>query len=90
MTAFQPGDIVTVGSDLELHAIYRMEGGKEDSFVQGMDKWAGKQVTIKEIVGGKYTIREARWYWVDEMFVEFFHPVEKWQLEELPDLALLF
>lgn len=90
MTTFHPGDIVTVRSDLNLNGIYHMENGVEDSFVKGMDAWAGKQVTIKEIMGSKYTIREARWYWVDEMFVEFFHPVEIWCSGELPDLESLF
>ena len=74
MARYKPGDRVRVRTDLVLGHTYFMDDKSErDSYVEGMDHFAGQLVTIKGIYGKKYHIEEFGCNWVDEMFV----PVEE-------------
>lgn len=67
---YKVGDKVKVRSDLKLHKrYYCRDGVTQDSFVEGMDKFAGKIVTITEVTSnGKYRIEGSNMNWVDGMF----------------------
>ncbi len=65
MMKFKVGDRVKVRKDLVNGKVY----GK-DIFINKMEKYKGKIVTIKAIFTNFYEIEEDRgaWYWTDEMF----------------------
>lgn len=68
---FNVGDVVTVRSDLVTDQSYGA-----DSFVEEMRCMLGKSVTIKEIYGNKYKIKECGYNWTNEMFVEYVNETE--------------
>lgn len=75
MSFFSKGDKVTVRRDLIIDKEYFMEDGfTADTFVGGMGRFLGREVTIKSANrGGKYTIEEYGCNWTDEMFEEYFY-----------------
>lgn len=77
---FKVGDIVTVRKDLVIDNEYFMDGLEvSDTFMQGMESWFGKKVTILGLHKHKeYLITDNdeengdfNWYWTDEMFEEY-------------------
>lgn len=71
MSRYKVGDRVVVRDDLVLFENYYMDDRKHfDSFVESMEKFMGKVVTIREAnpPSGKYLIVESSLNWTDEMF----------------------
>lgn len=66
---YQVGDRVVVRHDLKEGKRYYMgDGDSCDVATSEMVELAGQTVTICERPGGKYHIKECRWYWTDDMF----------------------
>ena len=66
---YQVGDRVVVRHDLKEGKRYYMDDGDSCDVATGeMVEQAGQTVTIRERLGGKYHIKECRWYWTDDMF----------------------
>jgi hypothetical protein len=71
---FKVGDKVVVRADIQVGGGYKMEndtsGSTVQTFVDSMEKFKGKEVTIKFASGAWYSIQEDEgiWYWTDEMF----------------------
>ena len=70
MAKYEVGDRVVVRDDLVLGNAYTMDDPDDGRWgvVNGMLKFCGRTVTIKEVYGYGYDIEEFGCIWTDEMF----------------------